>query len=77
MPRDLARAVLFETHDMHLQVPGSCVARDQSARIATGACCVDGMATALGRVDKGGVTRRRFAMDIVQLLVIDSRFLYG
>jgi hypothetical protein len=47
----LARAVVLETHDMHLQVPGFEVARDQMARIATVACCAR----------NGGATEKRVA----------------
>jgi len=71
--RGRARAVLFETHEMDLLVPGNCVARDQSARIATGACCADRAATAKGCVGEEGVTRRSFAKTVIQSRVIRSR----
>jgi len=70
-PLRLARAPVLETHEMHLQVPGFDVARDQMARIATGACCAKSGGATKDRV-AGGRTRRRTVVGAMVLLRVGS-----
>ena len=62
------RATVLETHDMHLQVPGFDLARDQIASIATGACCARG-GEATNNGVKGGRAKRRTAVGAMMQLM--------